>query len=253
MQETWVWSLLWENPMCQGAAKLGGHSCWSPRAPRPVLLNKRNHRDEKPVQQQRPSTAKNLKNIYIYMKKISSKPRSLGEQCQTRPCNSLPSVLDLKTERFPSSQKCLPFFILWYFLARRPSPQIQQSWGRIWGFLTNYSMVLTYTQRKGYVHWKFKILGKFWRWVESLTSFDTEPAHLGGRTQTIFPGSPCVWGLLAPACIPACVCVWVFKYQCWMTLESTWSETFSLMEFWQKRCSADSHSEVLLKYDFTLN
>ena len=53
--------------------------------------------------------------------------------------------------------------------------------------------------------------------------------------------------------LPLSECVWVFKYQCRVTLESTWSETFSLMEFWQKRCSADFHSEVLLKYDFTLN
>ena len=61
MQETWVLSLIWEDPTSQGAAKLMGHNysaCaleprnrnyWSLRALRPVLHDKRNHHNEKPV------------------------------------------------------------------------------------------------------------------------------------------------------------------------------------------------------------
>ena len=48
MQETRVWSLLWEDPTCQGATKLMRHNYWSPHALASVLPDKRSHCDEKP-------------------------------------------------------------------------------------------------------------------------------------------------------------------------------------------------------------
>ena len=60
MQETQVWSLVWEDPTCQGANKPMCHSywacslepgncnCWSPRTLEPMLCNKRRHYNEKP-------------------------------------------------------------------------------------------------------------------------------------------------------------------------------------------------------------
>ena len=41
--------------------------------------------------------------------------------------------------------------------------------------------------------------------MESLTSFDTEPAQLGGRTQTTFPGSLCLRAV--GTCVYPCLCV----------------------------------------------
>ena len=43
MQETWVWSLVWEDPTCLGVAKPMHHSCWPVlRAPEPQLLKPAN-------------------------------------------------------------------------------------------------------------------------------------------------------------------------------------------------------------------
>ena len=50
MQETWVWSLLWEDPTRQGATQLTRHNSWSPHALESVLPDKRNHFDKKPEQ-----------------------------------------------------------------------------------------------------------------------------------------------------------------------------------------------------------
>ena len=79
MQETWVRSLIWEDPTYHSATKpvhrnywacaLEPRHCsyWSPRALGPMLGNKRSHRNEKPAhgnwrvapeQHQRPSMAK---------------------------------------------------------------------------------------------------------------------------------------------------------------------------------------------------
>ena len=61
MQETQVWSMTQEDPMCQGATKPVGHNrltCalepgsrkyWSPHALEPVLSNKRSYHNEKPA------------------------------------------------------------------------------------------------------------------------------------------------------------------------------------------------------------
>ena len=68
MQETWVWSLIREDPTCHGATKPMCHTysacalvpgdpatepmcsnCWSPQCPEPVLCNKRSHHIERPV------------------------------------------------------------------------------------------------------------------------------------------------------------------------------------------------------------
>ena len=68
MQQTWVLSLAWEDPICRGATKLVHHNYWAcaleparhsywARAPQllkpaclePVLHNKRSHCNEKPV------------------------------------------------------------------------------------------------------------------------------------------------------------------------------------------------------------
>ena len=75
VQGTQVRSLVWEDPTCFRAAKLLCLNHWSPRAPEPVVFNKKSHHRDKPtprtecpllaatrekvVQQQRLSTAKN--------------------------------------------------------------------------------------------------------------------------------------------------------------------------------------------------
>ena len=48
MKETLVWSLVWEDPTCHGAAKPSHHSYWA-GALEPLLHNKRSGCNEKPV------------------------------------------------------------------------------------------------------------------------------------------------------------------------------------------------------------
>ena len=68
MQETWVWSPIWEDPRCLGATRPVYHNCWalcfrttkkpqllntwmhywSPHTLEAVLHNKRRHHNEKP-------------------------------------------------------------------------------------------------------------------------------------------------------------------------------------------------------------
>ena len=74
MQETEVWSPIWEDPAYHGATKPMLHNYWACTL-KPVLCNKKSHQKdnlltatmvpptpatkEKPMQQRRPSTAKN--------------------------------------------------------------------------------------------------------------------------------------------------------------------------------------------------
>ena len=49
MQETWIPSLVWKDPICLGAAKPACHSYWGclRQLPKPVHRNKRSHHSEK--------------------------------------------------------------------------------------------------------------------------------------------------------------------------------------------------------------
>ena len=48
MQETQIWSPVWEDPTCQAATKLMHHNFWA-QALEPGSCNKRSHRNEKPT------------------------------------------------------------------------------------------------------------------------------------------------------------------------------------------------------------
>ena len=48
MQVTWVWALVQEEPTRRGATKPVRHNYWT-HALEPMLLNKRSHRNEKPM------------------------------------------------------------------------------------------------------------------------------------------------------------------------------------------------------------
>ena len=48
MQETWVQSLVWEDPWCSGATNPVCRNYWRLRAPEPELLNRSGHGSEKP-------------------------------------------------------------------------------------------------------------------------------------------------------------------------------------------------------------
>lgn len=96
--------------------------------------------------------------------------------------------MDLKTDTF-KLQEYLLFVTLWYFLAQEaltPNPAVLRQ-----NMETSHQLQYGFNihREKDKSTGNSKFLGNFGGGDNDLTSFDTEPAHLGD-TQTIFPWVP---------------------------------------------------------------